>query len=100
MTAALGVMFSAAVARGALNFWYRFLYGIHGAASTTNARLERIIQQEDPVPLLGENMTIPAMTRPLRVAYFAGTMKPGHDGVTRVLYRLIDALNRQGIESV
>jgi phosphatidylinositol alpha 1,6-mannosyltransferase len=38
--------------------------------------------------------------RPLRVAYFAGSMKPGHDGVTRVLYRLIDALSRPGIESV
>jgi phosphatidylinositol alpha 1,6-mannosyltransferase len=38
--------------------------------------------------------------RKLRVAYFAGTMRPGHDGVTRVLYRLIDALNSQGVESV
>lgn len=45
-------------------------------------------------------MTDTKTARPLRVAYFAGTMKPGHDGVTRVLYRLIDALNRQGIESV
>ncbi len=33
----------------------------------------------------------------LRVAYFAGSMKPGVDGVTRVLYRLIDALQREGI---
>jgi phosphatidylinositol alpha 1,6-mannosyltransferase len=43
-------------------------------------------------------------TRPshprLRIAYFAGTMRPGHDGVTRVLYRLIDALQETGIESV
>ena len=36
----------------------------------------------------------------LRVAYFAGTMRPGHDGVTRVLYRLIDALVETGIESI
>ncbi|HTY60117.1 MAG TPA: glycosyltransferase family 1 protein [Bacteroidota bacterium] len=36
----------------------------------------------------------------LRVAYFAGTMRPGHDGVTRVLYRLIDALTETGIESI
>jgi phosphatidylinositol alpha 1,6-mannosyltransferase len=37
---------------------------------------------------------------PLRVAYFAGTMRPGHDGVTRVLYRLIGALGERGIESI
>ena len=37
--------------------------------------------------------------RPFRVAYFAGTMRPGHDGVTRVLYRLIDAVKERGIES-
>jgi glycosyltransferase involved in cell wall biosynthesis len=30
--------------------------------------------------------------RPPRVAHFAGTMRPGHDGVTRVLYRMIDDL--------
>jgi phosphatidylinositol alpha 1,6-mannosyltransferase len=36
----------------------------------------------------------------LRVAYFAGTMKPGHDGVTRVLYRLIDALKARQIKHV
>ncbi len=36
----------------------------------------------------------------LRIAYFAGTMRPGHDGVTRVLYRLIDALQETGIESI
>ncbi len=36
----------------------------------------------------------------LRIAYFAGTMRPGHDGVTRVLYRLIDALRETGIESI
>jgi len=33
-----------------------------------------------------------------RVAYFAGSMKPGHDGVTRVLYRLIDALTSRSID--
>jgi len=38
--------------------------------------------------------------RRLRVAYFAGTMRPGHDGVTRVLYRLIDAVRETGIESM
>ena len=37
---------------------------------------------------------------PLRVAYFSGTMRRGQDGVTRVLYRTIDALNDQGIESI
>ncbi|HEX9007040.1 MAG TPA: glycosyltransferase family 1 protein, partial [Bacteroidota bacterium] len=36
----------------------------------------------------------------LRVAYFAGSMKPGHDGVTRVLYRMISSLARHGIRSV
>lgn len=35
-----------------------------------------------------------------RVAYFAGSMKKGHDGVTRVLYRTIDALKSVGIESI
>jgi phosphatidylinositol alpha 1,6-mannosyltransferase len=38
--------------------------------------------------------------RDMRVAYFAGTLKPGHDGVTRVLYRLIDALKFEKITSV
>ncbi len=36
----------------------------------------------------------------LKIAYFAGTMKPGHDGVTRVLYRLIDELNKYEIENI
>ena len=35
-----------------------------------------------------------------RIAYFAGTMKPGHDGVTRVLYRLIDSLRDRRIANV
>ncbi len=38
--------------------------------------------------------------QPMRVAYFAGTMKPGHDGVTRVLYRLVDTLTRSTVESI
>ncbi|MGA9121040.1 MAG: glycosyltransferase family 1 protein [Bacteroidota bacterium] len=38
--------------------------------------------------------------RPLRVAYFAGTMKPGHDGVTRVLYRLAESLTHRDVESM
>lgn len=36
----------------------------------------------------------------MRVAYFAGTMKPGQDGVTRVLYRLIDAILKEGIDAL
>lgn len=36
----------------------------------------------------------------LRVAYFAGTMRVGHDGVTRVLYRLIDHLHDRKIDHV
>lgn len=40
------------------------------------------------------------MSRNLRVAYFAGTMKPGQDGVTRVLYYLIDAIEKTGIKSI
>ncbi len=40
------------------------------------------------------------MNRKLRVAYFAGTMKSGQDGVTRVLYSLIDAIEKEGIEAI
>jgi len=36
----------------------------------------------------------------LKIAYFAGSMKPGHDGVTRVLYKLIEALNANGIKNI
>lgn len=36
----------------------------------------------------------------LRIAYFAGSMKPGLDGVTRVLFRLIDWLNENDIENI
>ncbi len=35
-----------------------------------------------------------------RIAYFAGTMRPGHDGVTRVLYRLIDGLVQRNIPAI
>ena len=36
----------------------------------------------------------------IKIAYFAGTMRPGHDGVTRVLYRLIDGLKERGIKNI
>ncbi len=36
----------------------------------------------------------------LKIAYFAGSMKPGHDGVTRVLYKLIDELKERKIKSI
>ena len=36
----------------------------------------------------------------IRIAYFAGSMKPGQDGVTRVLYRMIDNLNKNGVKHV
>ncbi len=36
----------------------------------------------------------------IKVAYFAGSMQPGHDGVTRVLYKLIDNLKKYNIESL
>jgi phosphatidylinositol alpha 1,6-mannosyltransferase len=36
----------------------------------------------------------------MRIAYFAGSMKPGHDGVTRVLYRLSEHLQEKQIEHV
>jgi phosphatidylinositol alpha 1,6-mannosyltransferase len=36
----------------------------------------------------------------MRVAHFAGTMRPGHDGVTRVLYRMTTALSAAGVDHV
>lgn len=39
-------------------------------------------------------------TAPFRVAYFSGTMRRGQDGVTRVLYRTIEALHSEGIQSI
>lgn len=35
-----------------------------------------------------------------KVAYFAGSMRPGIDGVTRVLYKLIEELNNRNIENI
>ncbi len=39
-------------------------------------------------------------SKEIRIAYFAGTMKPGHDGVTRVLYKIIEELNRRKINNI
>lgn len=36
----------------------------------------------------------------MRVAHFAGSMRPGHDGVTRVLYRMTTALTAAGVDHV
>ncbi len=36
----------------------------------------------------------------MKVAYFAGSMKPGHDGVTRVLYKMIEELNKRNIRNI
>ena len=36
----------------------------------------------------------------MRVAHFAGSMRPGHDGVTRVLYRMTTALTDAGVDHV
>jgi glycosyltransferase involved in cell wall biosynthesis len=36
----------------------------------------------------------------MKIAYFAGAMKKGLDGVTRVLYRLTDYLNKNEIDAV
>lgn len=36
----------------------------------------------------------------IKVALFAGTMQPGFDGVTRVMYKLIDSLKDHQIETV
>jgi glycosyltransferase involved in cell wall biosynthesis len=40
------------------------------------------------------------LIKKLKVAYFAGTMQPGHDGVTRVLYKLANNLSKYNIESL
>lgn len=40
------------------------------------------------------------MHKNLRVAYFAGSMKHGQDGVTRVLYKIIEQLNKHGIQNI
>jgi len=36
----------------------------------------------------------------LKIAYFAGSMKPGQDGVTRVLFRLVEWLNENNIDNI
>ena len=100
MTASLGVIGSTAITRGLFYVWNKFIFASRSGSRTTIAGPGRIKGKEDFVPLLERQMTSRHATRPLRVAFFAGTMKPGHDGVTRVLYRLIDALKSQGIESV
>ena len=40
------------------------------------------------------------MREKIRIAYFAGSMKLGQDGVTRVLYKIIEQLNKRGIEHI
>ena len=40
------------------------------------------------------------MKNKIKIAYFAGSMKPGQDGVTRVLFKLIDWLNDKEIENI
>ncbi len=45
---------------------------------------------------MNRNSTVPKF----RVAHFAGSMRHGHDGVTRVLYRLIDAFPERNVESI
>src|SRR5882762_3791754 len=36
----------------------------------------------------------------MRIAYFAGSMKPGQDGVTRVLFRLSEYLQEKQINHI
>ena len=36
----------------------------------------------------------------IKIAYFAGTMKPGQDGVTRVLYKMIEYLNEHRVSNI
>ena len=52
------------------------------------------------VMLEGKMSTPPDDAKGLRIAFFAGTMRPGHDGVTRVLYKMIEYLGRRGIQQV
>ncbi len=48
----------------------------------------------------GSPCTPASPERHLKVAHFAGTLRPGHDGVTRVLYRLADGLAQENIDAV
>jgi glycosyltransferase involved in cell wall biosynthesis len=40
------------------------------------------------------------MQNDIKIAYFAGSMKPGQDGVTRVLYKMIEYYNKNGIKNI
>jgi glycosyltransferase involved in cell wall biosynthesis len=40
------------------------------------------------------------MQNDIKIAYFAGSMKPGQDGVTRVLYKMIEYFNKNGIKNI
>jgi glycosyltransferase involved in cell wall biosynthesis len=40
------------------------------------------------------------MKNKIKIAYFAGSMKPGQDGVTRVLFKLVDWLNENHINNI
>lgn len=50
--------------------------------------------------LFGGIMSNGGLKNNIRIAYFAGSMKPGQDGVTRVLYRLVDNLNNNEIKHI
>jgi glycosyltransferase involved in cell wall biosynthesis len=45
-------------------------------------------------------MNLKSTRNKIKVAYFAGSMRPGQDGVTRVLFRLIDWLNENDIDNM
>ncbi len=45
-------------------------------------------------------LNYPSSISDIKVAYFAGSMKPGHDGVTRVLYRMIKELNKRKVRNI
>jgi phosphatidylinositol alpha 1,6-mannosyltransferase len=40
------------------------------------------------------------MIKKIKIAYFSGSMKPGQDGVTRVLFRLVDWLDENNIDNI
>ncbi len=49
---------------------------------------------------MSEILTMPVEAKPMKIAFFAGTMKPGQDGVTRVLYRWIEGLRERGVDQM
>jgi glycosyltransferase involved in cell wall biosynthesis len=49
---------------------------------------------------MSEILTMPVEVKPMKIAFFAGTMKPGQDGVTRVLYRWIEGLRERGVDQM